>query len=166
MIIMRFPQEKMEVFYPGVYTPQEQAAIDRYNRGETGRMFGGKAPALPSTDPWIMQLYARCWDRWNPLFNDPEYAGQSVWGNLPAIPGYVSTETRYHVPPELGYLIRPDGTAFLGDGYDHTDEFFAPVFPGDTFHSKDSGWQVVDVTPKEGSVKRLMIFIRGHVSPS
>ena len=22
MIIMRFPQEKMEVFYPGVYTPE------------------------------------------------------------------------------------------------------------------------------------------------
>lgn len=61
--------------------------------------------------------------------------------------------------PELGYLIRPDGTAFLGDGYDHTDAFFAPVFPGDSFRTEDSGWQVVDVTPKEGSIKRLMIFI-------
>lgn len=129
MTIMRFPQEKMEIFYPGVYTPEEQAAIDRYNRGETGRMFGGKAPQLPSTNPWVMQLYARCWDRWNPLFNDPEYAKQSVWGNLPAIPGYVSTETRYNVPSELGYLIRPDGTAFLGDGYDHTDEFLLRSFP-------------------------------------
>ena len=156
---MRFPEEKMEIFYPGVYTPEEQAAIDRYNRGETGRMFGGKAPAMPSTDLWVMQLYARCWDRWNPLFNDPEYAKKTVWGNLPAIPGYVSTETRYNVPPELGYLIRPDGTAFLGDGYDHTDAFFAPVFPGDSFRTEDSGWQVVDVTPKEGSIKRLMIFI-------
>ena len=51
---MRFPEEKMEIFYPGVYTPEEQAAIDRYNRGETGRMFGGKAPAMPSTDLWVM----------------------------------------------------------------------------------------------------------------
>ena len=83
MIIMRFPQEKMEVFYPGVYTPEEQAAIDRYNRGETGRMFGGKAPALPSTDPWIMQLYARCWDRWNPLFNDPEVCWAVGLGQSP-----------------------------------------------------------------------------------
>lgn len=156
---VRFPEEKMEKFYPGVYTPEEQAAIDRYCRGETGRMFGGKGPAGPSTDPWVMQLYARCWDRWNPLFNDPEYAKKSVWGNLPAIPGYVSMETRYNVPPELGYLIRPDGTAFLGDGYDHTDEYFAPVFPGDSFRTEDSGWEVIDVTPKEGSVKRLMIFV-------
>ena len=156
---VRFPEEKMEKFYPGVYTPEEQAAIDRYCRGETGRMFGCKGPAGPSTDPWVMQLYARCWDRWNPLFNDPEYAKKSVWGNLPAIPGYVSMETRYNVPPELGYLIRPDGTAFLGDGYDHTDEYFAPVFPGDSFRTEDSGWEVIDVTPKEGSVKRLMIFV-------
>ena len=47
---MRFPEEKMERCYPGIYTPEEQAAIDRYNRGQTGRMFGGKGPALPSTD--------------------------------------------------------------------------------------------------------------------
>ncbi len=156
---MRFPEEKMERFYPGVYTPEEQAAIDRFCRGETGAMFGGKGPAVPSTDQWVMQLYARCWDRWNPLFNDPEYAKKSVWGNLPAMPGYVSLETRSNVPPELGYLIRPDGTSFVGDGYDHTDEFFAPVFPGDTLTARDCGWEVEDVTPKEGSVKRRMIFI-------
>lgn len=93
-------------------------------------MFGGKGPAVPSTDQWVMQLYARCWDRWNPLFNDPEYAKKSVWGNLPAMPGYVSLETRSNVPPELGYLIRPDGTSFVGDGYDHTDEFSPRYFPG------------------------------------
>lgn len=156
---MRFPEEKMERFYPGVYTPEEQAAIDRFCRGETGAMFGGNGLKPPSTDQWVMQLYARCWDRWNPLWNDPEYAKASVWGNLPAMPGYVSLETRSNVPPELGYLIRPDGTSFVGDGYDHTDEYFAPVFPGDTLSARESGWEVVDVTPKEGSVKRHMIFI-------
>ena len=30
MMTMRFPEEKMERFYPGVYTPQEQDAIDRF----------------------------------------------------------------------------------------------------------------------------------------
>ena len=34
MIIMRFPQEKMEVFYPGVYTPEEQAAIAARHKQE------------------------------------------------------------------------------------------------------------------------------------
>lgn len=156
---MRFPEEKMERFYPGVYTPEEQAAIDRFCRGETGAMFGGKGPTPPSTDQWVMQLYARCWDRWNPLFNDPAYAEKTVWGRLPAMPGYVSLETRSNVPPELGYVIRPDGTSFVGDGYDHTDEYFAPVFPGDRLCARDVSWAVQDVTPKEGSVKRHMIFI-------
>lgn len=41
---MRFPEEKMERFYPGVYTPEEQAAIDCYCEGKTGRMFGGQGP--------------------------------------------------------------------------------------------------------------------------
>lgn len=156
---MRFPEEKMEKFYPGKYTPEEQAAIDRFCRGETGAMFGGNGLKPPSTDPWVMQLYARCWDRWNPLFNDPEYAKNTVWGNLPAVPGYVSLETRSNVPQELGYLIRPDGEAFLGDGYDHTDEYFLPVFPGDQLTAKETGWDVIDITPEEGSYKRLMIFI-------
>lgn len=156
---MRFPEEKMEIFYPGVYTPEEQAAIDRYNRGETRRMFGGKAPAMPSTDLWVMQLYARCWDRWNPLFNDPEYAKRRYGGTFRPFPATYPQKPGTMCRPELGYLIRPDGTAFLGDGYDHTDAFFAPVFPGDSFRTEDSGWQVVDVTPKEGSIKRLMIFI-------
>ena len=156
---MRFPAEKMEKFYPGVYSSQEQAAIDRFCRGQSGAMFDGKGPQPPSTDLWVMQLYARCWDRWNPLFNDPQYAKDSVWGDLPAIPGYISLETRSAVPPELGYLIRPDGETFPGDGYDHTDEYFAPVFPGDQLRAEDTAWDVVDITPKEGSYKRLMIFI-------
>lgn len=155
---MRFPEEKMERFYPGVYTPEEQAAIDRFCRGEYGAMFGS-GPAAPTTDLWVMQLYARCWDRWNPLFNDPEYAAKSVWGRLPAMPGYVSLETRSNVPPELGYLTRPDGTSFVGDGYDHTDEYLAPVFPGDTLTARDSGWEIQDVTDREGSIRRRMIFI-------
>ena len=96
---MRFPEEKMERFYPGVYTPEEQAAIDRFCRGETGTMFGGKGPAVPSTDQWVMQLYARCWDRWNPLFNDPEYAKKSVWGNLPAMQKAPRTAIRRHRLP-------------------------------------------------------------------
>ena len=51
---MRFPVEKMEKFYPGVYTPEEEAAIARFKRGETGAMFGGNGLKPPSTDPWIM----------------------------------------------------------------------------------------------------------------
>ena len=156
---MQFPKEKMQKFYPGVYTPEEQAAIDRFRRGETGAMFGSKGPSVPSTDQWVMQLYARCWDRWNPLFNDPDYAKQTVWGNLPAMPGYISMETRNKIPPELGYETRPDGTTFVGDGYDHTDEYYAPVFPGDQLTARDVAWDVIDVTPKEGSIKRRMIFI-------
>ena len=31
---MRFPEEKMERFYPGVYTPEEQAALDAWFRME------------------------------------------------------------------------------------------------------------------------------------
>ena len=31
---MRFPEEKMERFYPGVYTPEEQAALDAWVRME------------------------------------------------------------------------------------------------------------------------------------
>ena len=150
-------QSKLITFYPGVYTPEEQKAIDEYKAGKYGSLFPRMQPE--STDPWVMQLYARCWDRWNPLFNDPAYARESVWGDLPAIPGYISMETRSSIPTELGIPARPDGTSFVGDGYDHTDYYFAPVFPGDVLSAKNTGWDLADVTDPNGSVKRHIIFI-------
>ncbi|MBE6992303.1 MAG: hypothetical protein E7430_06975 [Ruminococcaceae bacterium] len=149
---------KLRVCYPGVYTEAEQAAIDRYKRGECEAAIPAAVSKI-STDPWVMQLYARCWDRWNPLFNDPEYAKNTVWGNLPAVPGYVTMETRSSIPEELGAQMRPDGTTYIGDGYDHEDLYFKPVFPGDTLTAKNTGWDIIDITDPEGSIKRRMIFI-------
>lgn len=148
---------KLTVFYPGVYTEEEKAAIEKYRRGEYAPQFPNAA--LESTDEWVMRLYARCWDHWNPLFNDPEYAKNTVWGAIPAIPGYISLETRSEVPPELGVQARPDGSTFVGDGYDHEDRYFKPVFPGDKLRSKTVGGDVIDITDPAGSIKRRMIFV-------
>ena len=72
--------------YPGVYTPAQQQVLDDLNgrlQENAGKpaMFGGG-----DADPTLMRLYAKTWDPWNPLYNDPEYAKTTCWGTCSPSP--------------------------------------------------------------------------------
>ena len=45
--------EKYEIFYPGIYTPEEQAAIDRLLSGDMGGPPGG--PGGPGGPPMMKE---------------------------------------------------------------------------------------------------------------
>ena len=93
--------ENYEIFYPGVYTPEEQAAIDRLLSGDMGGPPGG--PGGPGGPPMmkeqvyqkeklsevIMRMHAESIIPDNPLYNDPEYAKTTWYGGLTIIPVYI-----------------------------------------------------------------------------
>ena len=82
MIIMRFPQEKMEVFYPGVYTPEELDTIDMYRSDFENAVAEQEALWLrdgaPTDDEWnayvktlercgmneLLEVYQAAYDRY------------------------------------------------------------------------------------------------------
>ena len=149
---------EVKLFYPGVYTDEEKAAIERYKNGEMPLLFEGLAK-VPPLDDWTIRLFAKCWDGFNPLFTDPEYAKKAGYKDVPAMPGYLSIEVRSTFPDELGSVGRPDGTSYVGDGYDHEDQYFQPIYPGDKLTMGPVKCDFYDATPAEGYHKRILIMI-------
>lgn len=150
--------EKLVTFYPGVYTPEEEAAIQRYRNGETPLMFEG-LQRVPPMDDWTVRLFAKCWNPYDPLFSDPAYAKEAGYEDVPAMPGYLSIEVRGTFPKELGTVSRPDGTSYIGDGYDHEDLYYRPIYPGEKLTMGPIKRDFYDATPAEGSTKRILIMI-------
>lgn len=162
--------EKYEIFYPGVYTPEEQAAIDRLLSGDMGGPPGG--PGGPGGPPMmkeqvyqkeklsevIMRMHAESIIPDNPLYNDPEYAKTTWYGGLPIIPGYIEALAMAMLPRELGDMCMPD-RQLVGDAYDHEVEYFAPILAGDHVTSRPGKVELIDVTPKEGSIVRCFVLI-------
>ena len=162
--------EKYEIFYPGVYTPEEQAAIDRLLSGDMGGPPGG--PGGPGGPPMmkeqvyqkeklsevIMRMHAESIIPDNPLYNDPEYAKTTWYGGLLIIPGYIEALAMAMLPRELGDMCMPD-RQLVGDAYDHEVEYFAPILAGDHVTSRPGKVDLKDVTPKEGSIVRCFVLI-------
>ena len=162
--------EKYEIFYPGVYTPEEQAAIDRLLSGDMGGPPGG--PGGPGGPPMmkeqvyqkeklsevVMRMHAECIIPDNPLYNDPAYAKETWYGALPIIPGYVEALAMAMLPRELGNMCMPD-RQMVGDAYDHEVQYFVPIVAGDRLTNRPGPAELKDVTPKEGSIVRCFILI-------
>lgn len=150
--------DKLHIFYPGVYSEEEAAAIERFKTEEMKPLFGelpGPAPA----DEFSMRVFAAAWDRWNPLFNDPEYAKNSVWGGLIAMPCYRAPTARSILPQELGSMATANGVSYQCDAYDHEVIYHRPIYAGDTFTVKNKPSDIHDATPKEGSEGRVLVMI-------
>lgn len=161
--------EKYEIFYPGVYTPVEQAAIDRLLSGERGGPPGG--PGGPGGPPMmkeqvyqkeklnevVMRMHAECIIPDNPLYNDPEYAGKTWYGGLPIIPGYVEALAMAMLPKELGDMCMPD-RQLPGDAYDHEVQYFLPIIAGDRLTNRPGPVEFKDITPAEGSIVRCFVL--------
>ena len=120
--------EKYVIFYPNIYTAEEQAAIDRMLSGRQGPPGGPGGPGGPpmmkeqvyqkeKLSEIIMRMYAERIIPDNPLYNDPEYAGKTWYGGLPIVPGYIEALAKiahaHGIPLVVDstfatpYLVRP-----------------------------------------------------------
>ncbi len=157
-------QIKYQKFYPGVYSEAERVAIERFEAGETFESATDAMSLVPSTEiPALtltdMLLYAKCWDRYNPLYNDKTYAANTWYGKIPAIPCAVETTARASLPKELGDITFPPEEPMIGDGYDHEMQYYLPIVEGDSFTVKPGKNHLMDITAKEGSEIRAFVVI-------
>lgn len=155
---------KFQKFFPGMYTAEEQEAIKRFENGEVFEAAVDAMTLVPSTNiPALTQtnmlLYAKCWDRYNPLYNDKTYAERTWYGALPVIPCAVETTARVPLPKELGDITFPPEDSIVGDGYDHEMQYFLPIVEGDSFTVQPGKHSLVDITAAAGSEIRAFIVI-------
>ena len=69
---MKITNQKFQTFYPNQYSPEEQAALDDLRKTVAER--GGVGPMADRTvtaDQSKMLDYARLWNPYDPLYNDP-----------------------------------------------------------------------------------------------
>ena len=151
---MKITNQKFQTFYPNQYSPEEQAALDDLRKTVAERGGGGPmADRTVTADQSKMLDYARLWNPYDPLYNDPAYAAGTRWGRLPAMPCYIFEENISGFPmmddvgDDLGNVFY-----YANDGGDI--ELFRPVYDGDvlTFHSTVQ--KLTDTTPVEGSPLR------------
>ena len=131
--------------YPGVYTPREQEILDRLNeqlKAQVGKpaMFGAG-----DADPTLMALYAKNWDPWNPLYNDPEYAKNTKWGGVISIPCWKEPGAMFPTLP-MDFGDRMTDRANLGGAF----EILKPIYAGDKLEARVGLGRIVDITPEEG----------------
>ena len=146
---------KYEILYPGIYTKEEHVALDQFLHDEDDM----PQRAFPNSLEKMLS-HAKRWNRWNPLFNDPEYAKRTKYKGIIAMPCYADP---YGFPPRLsevfGDPICPDYT-YIGDGYDHEIFYYKPIVPEDsyTIRPKNRSHMLTDITPKCGSEIRGLIL--------
>ncbi len=134
-----------KVQYPGVYTDREKELLDAARTSAASQkgmpaMFGGG-----TADETMMKLYANAWDPWNPLFNDPDYAKNTRYGGLIAIPCWKEPGAMFPTLP-MDFGDRMTDRANLGGAF----EMFKPIRPGDVLTAKVGENRIVDITPEEG----------------
>lgn len=142
-------------FYPNVYTNEEKEAIKDYLENPQ-RMIPAEYTVGPIAE-WELLLYAHSWDKWNPLYNNKQYALNAGYCDIPAIPGFIDPEVRTMLPKELGHPISPT-YAYIGDGYDHEVEYLLPIYAGDTLKVIATDCKIIDITPESGSEIRGFII--------
>ncbi len=151
---MKITDQIFEIFYPNSYHAEELEALEGLRREVAEK--GGVGPHGDRTeiaDEAKMLDYARLWNPYDPLYNDPAYAAQSKWGRLPALPCYIFEENISGFPmmddvgDDLGNVFY-----YANDGGDI--ELFRPVFAGDILDIRSVKQELRDTTPLEGSPLR------------
>ena len=108
-------------FQRGVYTPEEQAALDAWKAGtykQSGppmMMGAGKPKEIDTVSAFEMYYYAQGWDKWNPLWSDYNYAKDTWYGDNPAIPTIREPMAMAQLPSELGFESTPSTDPLVGD---------------------------------------------------
>ena len=154
------------VRYPGQYDEKEQEALEKWwaeaNAINTRRpldvqaLVNGTLPAdTPGIGPKVevtreMLAYNHAkYEQENPLFNDPEYAREAGYKDIPAYVTFATHDDSYTsaFPPEARDTL-------LVSQANHWVESYADVYAGDTLYMTIDERQMIDLTPEEGSVYR------------
>jgi hypothetical protein len=146
--------KEYQVFYPNQYSEAEKAALDRLK--QQLELAGGIGPNINRTvkaETFAMLEYARIWDPYNPLFNQPGYAAKTKWGNLPSAPCYIFGEniTGFPMMDEVGDTL---GNVFYYANDGGEIELYRPVFDGDEITFKSGKHTITDTTDTNGSILR------------
>ena len=158
-----------EVFYPGVYSEEDQAVWDGYRaecdainaRGPVDlKALGagtlpedtpglGKGPfACRELKPWEVDYETSNYDPDNPLYNDDEYARSLGYKGRQALPLNANLEGNAEPMP---HALRDN---LVISGLNHVVQFGVPVYPGDTVHTICDHREVEELTPADGSELR------------
>lgn len=145
-----YMERKYQIFYPGVYSEEEQEALKKAKQDALKAAEMSRAHPTTITQEKLLH-HAFKWDPDNPLFNDVEYAKNSRWNGLYAMPGSVdlmvmgeSVDRYQKVFGDAVYLANDGGQV----------EFFRPVRPGDVLTVVPENVPLEDITPEEGSYLR------------
>ena len=150
-------------FQRGVYTPEEQAALDAWKAGTYKQagppmmMGAGKPKEIDTVSAFEMYYYAQGWDKWNPLWSDYNYAKDTWYGDNPAIPTIREPMAMAQLPSELGFESTPSTDPLVGDGYDFELYYYKPIFHGDKFHNGPMYDRGVEDLTVDGSTLRYFI---------
>lgn len=149
-------ESKFQIFYPNVYSEDEQAAIDAYDKAPKDEMQapGGRRKVL---DDYTFETAVKNADPYNPLFNDEEYAKGTKYGvpiSPPLVFGGEAGSFAGISIPELG-----TEWYYSNDGGEVT--FHAPIKKGDTLTGEQGEQTYFDITPAEGSDFRTFRLIGG-----
>ena len=132
--------------YPGVYTDREKRLLDEarakleVQKGETSPFGGGVA------NETIMLLYNNAWDPWNPLYNDKEYAKNTRYGDVIALPCWKEPGAMFPTLP-MDFGDKMTDRANAGGAF----EIFKPIYAGDVLEARKGESRIIDITPEEGA---------------
>lgn len=160
-----------ETFYPGQYSPEDQAVIDRYmarlakirELGEAidvDALVSGRID--PEQDPRVRgdfmgqpisygghqsEIDIRNYDPENPLYSNDEYAKRMGYAGKLCLPALEAGGSWREMPPELRDNL-------VVSCMNCKVEFIAPVYPGDTLYQINIDADSRDITPEAGSEYR------------
>lgn len=164
-------------YYPGQYSPKDQAALEEYlsinegiaGRGEitgqriqNGEVQRGKTPGFRGgrrVSPVETRKDAKKFDLHNPLYFDDEYAKRMGYQGAVAFPLAYMPDAAFYIgsPPELFQFM-------VASGLNHSFQIYRDVYPGDIMYCIiDKRW-VRDITPEAGSDYRTLdIYAEGRI---
>ncbi|MBP2642874.1 MAG: uncharacterized protein H6Q67_761 [Firmicutes bacterium] len=158
------------VLYPGVYTKQEKALVEKYladnkaieERGEIDvqalikgtlpKDTPGLGPVLKVTEAMVRYNNEK-YDPENPVLNDAAYAKKLGYKDILALPCFGAHDDSFMVP------YPPDARdTLLVSQLNHSVNIYKPVYPGDTLYMVFNSRHLTDLTPTEGSIYRHVII--------
>lgn len=169
-------QPQFLTLYPGVYSPHEQALVQKYfaanralrERGpiDAQKLVAGQLPAdtpglgpvIKVTEEWVRYNNAK-YDPENPLRNNRDYARKAGWADIMAFPTFAAHDDTFMVPYPPAARDK-----LLVSELNHSVTTYQPIYPGDTLYMVANEREVIDLTPATGATHRsLAIQTKGSI---
>lgn len=161
-----YDKDLFQIQFPGVYSPEAQAAVDTRNREDQALVDRGpvnldyiKNDCIPAGYPGyygkstVKEDFARyCIARYDPdnrLYTDEEYAKSLGYEGLPVYFTYAMFYLIQTVPREVKDIFTPCNIS-------HSVKSYRPVCVGDTIYGFRDRQYTKDITPEEGSIYRTL----------